>query len=98
MNNAREEILKLSTDRLRNKVESIMLEINLILSNPTGQDNQVGRISELLIEASVAELAMKHSQVLLNQCLDLRLKEIAATMKSQIEEPSQEEHNKDEEE
>ena len=76
MSSAREEILKLSTDRLRNKVESIMFSINMILSNPEKSDNQVDKVSELLIELSVAELAMKHGQNLLVQCLEQKLLEI----------------------
>ena len=81
MNSAREEILKLSNDRLRNKVESIMFNVNMILSNPEKGDNHVDKMTELLIELSVAELAMKNSQALLTQCLEQRLAELEALQK-----------------
>jgi hypothetical protein len=90
MNSAREEVLKLSNDRLRNKVESIMFSINMILSNPEKEDNQVGRMSELLVELSIAEAAMKNCQILLTQCLELRLRELEALQKNNsTEEPKQ---------
>ena len=44
MSNAREEILRLSTERLKNKVETVMFSINIILSNPDNCDNQIGKV------------------------------------------------------
>ena len=76
MSNAREEILSLSTDRLRNKVESIMFSINMILSNPDKCDNQIGKMSELLVELAVTESALKHAQGLLAQCIEIRISEL----------------------
>lgn len=87
MNSASEEILRLSTERLKNKVESIMFNINIILSNPDKHSNQVEKVSELLIELALAESAMKHSQALFTQCLEIRLKELS----SQIEQNKTEE-------
>ena len=81
MSNAREEILRLATDRLRNKAESVMFNINMILSNPEGCDNQVGKVSELIVELTVTESAMRHSQDLLTQCLALKLKELEVQIK-----------------
>jgi hypothetical protein len=78
MSSAREEILRISIDKLRNKIESTMFSINIILSHPDNCDKQVDKISELLVELSVAELSMKHGQSLLTQCLEQRLREIEA--------------------
>lgn len=82
MNTAREEILKLSNERLRNKVESIMFNVNMILSNPEKSDNHVDKMTELLIEMSIAEVAMKHGQNLLTQCLEQRLRELELLQQS----------------
>jgi len=85
MSNAREEILRLSTERLKNKVETVMFSINIILSNPDNCDNQIGKVSELLIELAITESAMKHSQGLLNQSIALRLQAIEPQLESSKE-------------
>ncbi len=89
MNSAREEILKLSTERLRNKVESIMFNINIILSSPESCDNQVGKISELIIELAVAESAMKISQGLLTQVLTSKLQELESLIENPTKPPTE---------
>lgn len=71
MNSAREEILKLTADRLQNKVESIMLDINIILSNPESSGNTVGKLSELMVDLAIAESALAHAKHFYAQSLGL---------------------------
>jgi len=89
---AREEILRLSGERLKNKVDSIMFSINMILSNPDKTENQVDRMAELLTELSVAESAFQHSKNLLSQSLAQRISELESLQKESLEqEPKNEE-------
>ncbi len=89
---AREEILRLSGERLKNKVDSIMFSINMILSNPDKTENQVDRMTELLTELSVAESAFQHSKNLLSQSLAQRISELESLQKESLEqEPKNEE-------
>lgn len=88
MSSAREEILRLSIDKLRNRTESIMFNINIILSHPDKSNNHVDNITDLLIELSTTEGAMKHAQNLMNQCLELRLQELESQMK-EIKQPEE---------
>lgn len=82
---AREEILRLSGERLKNKVDSIMFSINMILSNPDKTENQVDRMTELLIELAVAESAFQHSKNLLSQSLAQRISELESLEKITLE-------------
>ncbi len=89
---AREEILRLSGERLKNKVDSIMFSINMILSNPDKTENQVDRMTELLTELSVVESAFQHSKNLLTQSLAQRISELESLQKEPLEqEPKNEE-------
>ncbi len=89
---AREEILRLSGERLKNKVDSIMFSINMILSNPDKTENQVDRMTELLTELSVVESAFQHSKNLLSQSLAQRISELESLQKESLEqEPKNEE-------
>jgi hypothetical protein len=89
---AREEILRLSGERLKNKVDSIMFSINMILSNPDKTENQVDRMTELLTELSIVESAFQHSKNLLSQSLAQRISELESLQKETLEqEPKNEE-------
>jgi len=80
-NSAREEILRLSIERLNNKVESIMFSINIILSNPDKAEKPVDKMTELLIEFSVAENALVHAKSLLTQSLEQKMRELESLQK-----------------
>jgi hypothetical protein len=80
-NSAREEILRLSIERLNNKVESIMFSINIILSNPDKAEKPVDKVTELLIEFSVAENALVHAKSLLTQSLEQKMRELESLHK-----------------
>lgn len=86
-NTAREEILRLSGERLQNKVDSIMFSINMILSNPDKTENQVDKMTELLTELAIAESAFQHSKNFLTQSLSQRIRELEHIQK----EPKKEE-------
>ena len=89
---AREEILRLSGERLKNKVDSIMFSINMILSNPDKTENQVDRMTELLTELAVVESAFQHSKNLLTQSLAQRISKLESLQKEPLEqEPKNEE-------
>ena len=89
---AREEILRLSGERLKNKVDSIMFSINMILSNPDKTENQVDRMTELLTELSLVESAFQHSKNLLAQSLAQRISELESLEKTNFEQdPKKEE-------
>lgn len=85
----REEILRVSIERLQNKVESIMLTVNIILSNPEKTNcDVVGRVTELMVELSTVDGALNHAKILYNQCiaLDERIREIQESVeKNSIE-------------
>lgn len=68
MSNAREEMLKLTVERLENKSKSVMLDINIILSNPESSGNTVGKLSELMIELAISENALTHAKNFYAQC------------------------------
>lgn len=89
MSSVREEILRISIEKLQNKVESIMLTVNIILSNPEKTNCVVvDRIADLMIELSTIEGALNHAKTLHNQCITLseRIKEIQESVeKNSIE-------------
>ena len=71
MSNLKQEILRLAVDRLQNKVESIMLSINAILSEPTGVNNVVDKVVNELETLALAESALNHSKSLYGQSISL---------------------------
>lgn len=84
MTSAREEILKLTSDRLQNKVESIMLGVNILLSNPESTSaNIVDEMEKMMRELAIAESALNHARNLYSQCIALRLKEISDSIENQ---------------
>lgn len=90
MTNAREEILKLTVERLQNKVESIMLGVNILLSNPerTGA-NIVDEAEKMMNELATTESSLNHARNLYSQCLAIRLKELSDTIENKPKEPEQ---------
>jgi len=83
MTNAREEILKLTAERLQNKVESIMLGINILLSNPENSSaNIVDEIEKMMKELAITESTLNHTSNLYNQCLALKLKEMVESFEN----------------
>lgn len=78
--NAREELLRLTSERLLNKVKSTMYSINLILSHPEKYNAPVDAVTELLLELGAAESALNHSNSLLSQCLALKLQNLQSDL------------------
>lgn len=90
MTNAREEILKLTAERLQNKVESIMLGVNILLSNPERAGvNIVDEMEKMMIELATTESALNHTRNLYSQCLALKLKELSDSIENKPKEPEQ---------
>lgn len=75
-NSAREELLRLSSEKLLNKVKSTMYSINLLLSHPERSSYQVDTLVDLLKELAIHESALNHSNSLLSQCLALKLQDL----------------------
>jgi len=83
MTNAREEILKLTAERLQNKVESIMLGVNLLLTHPESSSAIiVDEMEKMMNELAVAESALIHARNLYSQCVALKLKELSEAIEN----------------
>jgi hypothetical protein len=82
MSNPREEILKLASERLQNKVESIMLGVNILLSNPEKSNNVVDDIVKMMDDLAITESALNHARNLYTQCVALKLKEMSEALEN----------------
>ena len=71
MSNIKEEILRISIERLQNKVEAIMLSVNITLSNPEKSGDVVDKITDLMTSLAISESALNHAKTLHNQCIAL---------------------------
>lgn len=92
MSNTSEEILRIATERLSNKVSTIMLSINNTLSNPEFEiENPVDAIVRLIKELAEAETMLNHSKNLYTQCLAVRLKKMNENISSELTEESKNE-------
>jgi hypothetical protein len=86
MSSAREEILKLTAERLQNKVESIMLSVNLLLTHPESSSTiVVDEMEKMMKELAIAESASAHAKNLYTQCLALRLREVSEKIENKTQ-------------
>jgi len=85
MLNQNEEILRLTSERLQNKVESIMLGINILLSNPeSSTGNVVDAMEDKIRELAIVESSLNHAKNLLGQCELMRLQKSVGDIKKEI--------------
>lgn len=81
MGNMREEILKSVLIQLQAKSESIMLEINILLSKPEGVENITDKISMLMTKLSANENSITQTHSLLSQSISQRIDMISKMKK-----------------
>lgn len=87
----KEDILSTCVSQLKTKVDSIMLDINGLLSKPY-EEGVSYKVSEKIIELSAAELAYRQGLSLQAQAMAQRLAALASSVTSEItNEPKPEE-------